>query len=349
MAETVLLGAGNPLLDISAKVPTSMLAKYEVKSGDIILADEKHLGVYEELVKDFSVDYIAGGATQNSIRVASWMLSRHGEAKKCAFVGCVGADANGEKLAEVATAAGVTVAYQIDTSTPTGLCAVLIDDSNERTLITRLDAANNFNKAHLESEAVGAVLAEAKVVYSAGFFLTSGGPECTQFLGEHCVANGKRYCLNLSAPFLMQFFMPQFEATLPYVDILFGNETEAAALGEARGWGTDPSAVALKAAAMPKASGAFARMVVVTQGAASTLVALNGAVTSYAVPAVPKESIVDTNGAGDAFVGGFLAEYVLGASIDKCVEAGHWAARTIIQRSGCTMPASCDFVSEMPR
>lgn len=281
-----------------SQVPTSILSKYDVKSGDIILAEDKHMGVYDELVKEYPVEYIAGGATQNSMRVAAWMLSRLPDAssKKCAFVGCVGDDTNGKKLAEVATKAGVNVEYQVDASTPTGLCAVLIDDSNERTLITRLDAANNYNRSHLESEGVTKLLGAAKVVYSAGFFLTSGGPECTTFLGEHCVAHGKHYCLNLSAPFLMQFFMPQFEATMPYVDILFGNETEAAALGNARDWGTEPTAVALKAAAMPKASGTFARLVIITQGAKETLVAFNGVISLYPVPVVPPESIVDTNG-----------------------------------------------------
>jgi adenosine kinase len=33
-----------------------------------------------------------------------------------------------------------------------------------------------------------------------------------------------------------------------------------------------------------------------------------GVVTSYPVELLPKEKLVDTNGAGDAFVGGFLAQ-----------------------------------------
>jgi adenosine kinase len=35
-----------------------------------------------------------------------------------------------------------------------------------------------------------------------------------------------------------------------------------------------------------------------------------GRLSEYPVPLVPKEKIVDTNGAGDAFVGGFLAQLV---------------------------------------
>ena len=48
--------------------------------------------------------------------------------------------------------------------------------------------------------------------------------------------------------------------------------------------------------------------------------------------------IVDTNGAGDAFVGGFLAQLAKNKSIEDCVKCGIWAATEIIQRSGCTFP-----------
>ena len=67
---------------------------------------------------------------------------------------------------------------------------------------------------------------------------------------------------------------------MPFVDIVFANETEAAALGEVKGWGTDVSEIALKLAAQPKASGTHARMVVFTQGASSTVVVLDGKVRS---------------------------------------------------------------------
>ena len=41
---------------------------------------------------------------------------------------------------------------------------------------------------------------------------------------------------------------------------------------------------------------------------------------------------------GDAFVGGFLARYVMGDSLPDCVETAKRVARLIIGRSGCTYP-----------
>lgn len=52
--------------------------------------------------------------------------------------------------------------------------------------------------------------------------------------------------MNLSAPFLVQFFGDQMASVLPYCDYVFGNESEAAAFGEKQGWGTDVATVALK-------------------------------------------------------------------------------------------------------
>ena len=84
--------------------------------------------------------------------------------------------------------------------------------------------------------------------------------------------------------------------------------------------------------------------VVFTQGSESTIVARGDAeVEEHAVEPLPKEKLVDTNGAGDAFVGGFLSGLVQGKDIKACVDAGHYAAREVIQRSGCTFPESCIF------
>lgn len=38
--------------------------------------------------------------------------------------------------------------------------------------------------------------------------------------------------MNLSAPFIAQFFKSQVDEILPYIDVLIGNEAEAAAFAE---------------------------------------------------------------------------------------------------------------------
>ena len=48
-----------------------------------------------------------------------------------------------------------------------------------------------------------------------------------------------------------------------------------------------------------------------------------------------KEDLVDTNGAGDAFVGGYISQLVQDGDVAKCCAAGNYAANKIIQVSGC--------------
>merc|ERR1712159_451972 len=64
--------------------------------------------------------------------------------------------------------------------------------------------------------------------------------------------------------------------------------------------------IAKKIAALPK-EGSKPRTVVITQGKDPSVVVVNGEVTDYPVIELPKEKLKDTNGAGDSYVGGFLA------------------------------------------
>lgn len=52
-----LVGMGNPLLDISAKVPDSVLTKYGLEPANAILAEEKHMDLYKELVDSYEVSW----------------------------------------------------------------------------------------------------------------------------------------------------------------------------------------------------------------------------------------------------------------------------------------------------
>ena len=53
---------------------------------------------------------------------------------------------------------------------------------------------------------------------------------------------------------------------------------------------------------------------------------------------VKSEDIIDLNGAGDAFLGGFLSQYMQGKSFESCCKAGNDVAGVIIRNIGCTFP-----------
>lgn len=340
-APGVLFGMGNPLLDISAEVPEAMLEKYGLKADDQILCEDKHKPVYQEMIDNCSVDYLPGGATQNTIRAASWLMKNNSEAKGAtAFTGCVANDDYCKKLTAAAEQAGVTVCYEVtESDQPTGTCAALITKKGAaRSLVANLAAANVYSKEAINK--VWANVEAASYYYSAGFFLTTeGGPTAVEKVGKHASEAGKTYVMNLSAPFLPAFFKAQLNEAITYSDIVFGNETEMGAWAEHNGMDTkDLKEVALKIASIERKGSKKPRMVIITQGCDPTIIAQNGKVEEFPIEVIAKEKIVDTNGAGDAFVAGFLGGLIYGKSIQECVKAGNFTAKAIIQMPGCTFP-----------
>jgi len=331
-SEPVILGMGNPLLDISAVVKPELLEKYNLKANDAILYEKED--IFEDLAKDYEVEYIAGGATQNSCRVAQWILEKP---ESVAYFGCVGKDQTFDTLKKVASKAGVKVLYQ-NTEKPTGRCAVLITGHN-RSLVTKLDAANHFTIDHLEKSENWEVVEKAKVYYSAGFFITVSVPSMLKVAKHASEFADKKFCLNLSAPFICQFFKDPLNEVLEYADIVVGNETEADAYAEnnfEKGSYTDRKDIAKKIAALPYKGKGKSRVVIITQGCDPCILVENGEVSEHPVTKLSSDQIVDTNGAGDAFVGGFLAQLAKGKSTKEAIQCGLWAATEIIQVSGCT-------------
>jgi len=56
---------------------------------------------------------------------------------------------------------------------------------------------------HVKQPDNWAVVEKAKLVYSAGFFITVS-PDAIMATAQHCAEHDKVYAMNLSAPFIMQ-------------------------------------------------------------------------------------------------------------------------------------------------
>ncbi|XP_032358514.1 adenosine kinase isoform X1 [Etheostoma spectabile] len=341
LSENTLFGMGNPLLDISAVVDKDFLDKFGLKLNDQILAEEKHKVLFEEIVKRNKVEYHAGGSTQNSVKIAQWMIQK--PHKVATFFGCIGTDHFGEILKKKAEEAHVDAHYYEQNEEPTGTCAACITGDN-RSLVANLAAANCYKKEkHLDLDSNWELVKKAKVYYIAGFFLTVS-PESILKVAKHASDNNKIFCMNLSAPFISQFFKEPLMKVMPYVDILFGNETEAATFAKELGFETDDIAeIAKKTQNLPKENKKRQRVVVFTQGKDDTVATVGEKVTMFPVLDIDQNNIVDTNGAGDAFVGGFLYALVQDRDLEECIRAGHYAANVIIKRVGCTFPEKPDF------
>jgi len=339
-----IVGAGNPLLDCSLVFPdNAIFGKYGIQAASACLAEEKHAPLFEEICASEKVEYIPGGATLNTIRIAKWALGGDG---KAGYIGSVGQDDIATTLENGCSSDGVDTALHRSEECPkTGRCACVIV-GQERSLVADLQAANHYPVGSLDTTEAQALWQNSGIVYSAGFWLTVC-PEGMVKMAKHCRANNKKFCLNISAPFLAQYFLEPMKEVLKYTDILFGNEDECAALATALSF-MDPTADVSNAKQFSTScleDGAGPRTVVITRGLEPVIIARGEEATLYSVPPVAKESIVDTNGAGDSFVGGFLAGLSLGKSEAECVAWGNYCAGKIIQVSGVT---TSDLSKELP-
>ena len=326
----------NPLLDISAHVSAEFLSKYGVQPAAAALVTPEQMPIYSDLESQPGMTYIPGGSGLNTARVAQW-ISQSSDKTGVSFVGCVSNDKYGNILRQSAEKDGVSMLLQVTDGAPTGSCAVCIT-GKERSLVANLGAANLISAQHLETDAVKSALESAGFAYLTGFTLTIN-VDFVLTVAKRAHAAGAKFAMNLSAPFIIQFFGEQLSKVLPYVDILFSNDDEAKVFAEARGWqGKTVEEIATLAAKLDHV-GAGGRLVIFTQGKNPTIFATPTQQGQVAVEPIDASKIVDTNGAGDSFVGGYLAAAAHGLPVERCIAVGNYAAGVIIQHDGCTFPS----------
>uniref|UniRef100_A0A1A9WIL5 Adenosine kinase n=1 Tax=Glossina brevipalpis TaxID=37001 RepID=A0A1A9WIL5_9MUSC len=339
LREHLLIGFGNPLLDIAATVANELLKKYNLKKDDAILARHEHKHLCKYLHEKYNAEFIAGGSVQNTLRVCQWILQKP---RVATFFGCVGKDNYATILEKKAIEDGLNVCYQYTDEAPTGTCAVLITGTH-RSLCAHLAAANHFTLEHLQKPENRQLWESAEYFYISGFFLTVSPPSIME-VARHSHKHNGAFMMNLSAPFVSQHFKEALMVAMPYVDLLFGNKDEVETFARELSWHTENlEEVGQKIVALHKADGERKRIVVITQGSQPVLLFHGNSIKDFPVQKLTPEQIVDTNGAGDAFVGGFLAQYITKKPLDVCVHCGVWAAAQIIQRSGCTFEGKPSF------
>jgi adenosine kinase len=187
------------------------------------------------------------------------------------------------------------------------------------------------------------VLERAKVLYTTSFFITSNF-EALLNVANYAAESNKPFGLNLSAGFLIQYNTNEVNKALQFADYVFGNEDEAQIYADVnKVEHTNLKDVAMHIAKSVKTNTARPRVVLITQGSLPVIVAqyqegVIESITEVEIPAIPKEKLIDTNGAGDSFTGAFLASIALEKDVVSAVKAGIWLSGQVVQRSNCTFP-----------
>ena len=78
------------------------------------------------------------------------------------------------------------------------------------------------------------------------------------------------------------------------------------------------------------------RTVIMTRGKEPVVVVSGEKIVHFPCHPISPDEIVDVNGAGDAFLGGFLAKFLVDACLSDCVAAGLSLSNSVIRKVGCS-------------
>jgi len=243
------------------------------------------------------------------------------------LVGCVGDDADGRDALADLTRAGVDISGVIVaarspsgsafvTVTPDGENAIVVEPGSNA-LLRAADAAEAIASSRSRRVAEGVVVTQAEIPAAVVDRAAAAAA---------AAAAGIRFVYNL-AP-----YRPVSEPVLRLCDPLVVNEGEAAALV-----GHPLGSVGLAQATAVELASAC-RSVVVTLGPAGAVLADDRGARH--VPATPVDDVVDTTGAGDAFVGAMAAALATAADLDSAVTAGARAAAAVISRGAGSLSSA---------
>ncbi len=264
-----------------------------------------------------AIALVPGGAGAN---VAAW-LGYLGNT--VAFVGRAGSDSHDWHAAAL-RAHGVEPVLARDEWVRTGVLVSLVAADGERSFLTDRGANAGLAREDLPD----ALLDAAGLVHLSGYALSNAGPRAAvlDFLAS---ARARGIPISVdpgSTSLLRDVGAAAFLHWTRGARICFPNEAEAAVLTGT----SDPPGQHARL-------GAHYETVVIKRGPAGA-----GASTGHGArcwtAAAPDAHPVDTTGAGDAFVAGFLSAHVRGEAVTACLDAGIAVASQAISRYGGRPP-----------
>ena len=231
-----------------------------------------------------------------------------------AHAGRVGRD--GRWLVDGLSALGVDVAQVVvDEDEPTGHAVIQIEEEGGENAIVLFPGCNRLIsrdqvRTCLDSFDDGDIL-----------LLQNEINDVSEILGE-AARHGLTRCLN-PAP-----YGPEVAAfPLDLVDLLILNRTEAAGLAGVGTCETEATLLAGLRSRVPDRT-----EILLTLGAEGAV--LDGPAGRLSCPALPAGAAVDTTGAGDTFIGYFLAARLSGAGDETCLRRAAAAAALCVTRPG---------------
>ena len=341
-----LIALGNPIVDITVSIDKDTLQNYGLEYRGTVFCNEKTQKFLDELDKKPIVTYTPGGSVMNTLRVCSWILNMDQNEigkHKITMLGAVGNDSYKDKIFNALKEAKVEPMLEI-IQDRTSRCGVGIF-KKDRCLVPDIQASSKLSNEFIEKNLDS--INQHDILLIEGYFLKENYDLC-KFLCHQFKKDNKIVILTLSAVCILQYHIDKIKEIADVSDMIIGNMEETEVLAGGKN--------AIFQDTYEKVHKMFSprnRLLVVTCGSHGVYCSKYNYVSNrldlilQCFPNFVKtDDIVDLNGAGDAFLGGFLAMYLKGNVNNKlfsCCKAGNNAASVILRNIGCTYPKNFKF------
>lgn len=304
-----ILGMGNALTDILAKLPdATLLEQFHIPPGSMQHIDGETGEKIWNTIKGMGVQYVAGGSAANTITGTSIFGMPSG------FIGKIGDDELGALFHSEQRRNGIKSTL-LKGKSGSGRCMVFITAPNaERTFAVHLGAALELVPEDLDPS----------FFRGYDYFHIEGYLVQNQELLRRAVQLAKNAGCIISIDMASYNVVESNEAFLHdivenYIDIVFANETESKAFT-----GREPREALDEIAR-------WCDIAVVKIGKEGSMVKRGD--EYYMIEAWPADTI-DATGAGDTYAAGFLYAHACGMPLKECGEIGSIIAAKVVEVIG---------------
>lgn len=233
----------------------------------------------------------------------------------------IGDDMAGELVLNYCRAHGVAVGGKLRRGLATGINIVLVEKDGERSFVT--NARGSLRSLKLSDISLPFPEDAGILCFASIFVFPEIGPQELVYLFRAAKAQGMLVCADMTKCKNRETLSDIAEA-LTYVDYLFANEEEAEMItGEVH---AQQSAKALWEAG--------ACHVVIKCGGRGCYIKSD--TLERLVPAEGGVCCIDTTGAGDSFVAGFVLALSRGKPVIECAEQANWCGARAVEEIGAT-------------
>lgn len=313
-------GIGNACIDIVARIDDAFLDHWEFPKSICTYLPLERADSLEAALP--APDYIPGGCGANTASIVSALGG------KSAFIGRVAADRIGGMFLNDMKARGIHYTGKPDTTPGAGSTRIfaLITPDTERTFAAYYGVQEDLCEADVDEDAVS----RSTFMYLDGYALNSyRGGETFLKAAEISKKAGKMVAFSLSDLSILKKYPQVVDSLCRVSDMVVCNQQEAQHLTKAET--LEDSLEGLRS--MFKGGA-------VTVGADGVYVFSDLGIQRVAAM-TPPDPVCDTNGAGDAFAGGFLFGLAKGYDIEKAARLGNRCAAGIITHAGARPLHDC--------